>query len=223
MSTAVPASDTVLILRSCGPDMKSECEYANGFTWPESGPVECADWDPKPACGNGLHGLLWAQGNFGMLSQKHDAKFLAVEVMASDIVSLDNGEKVKFPRGNVVMCSAQWWKVIEYIKARAPKPAKLEAHNDQRRGHASATGDSGHASATGSYGHASATGSYGHACALNVNGGRAKAGENGLVAVAWWDESARRGRLAVGYVGEDGIKPNTWYGVTGGKLVEMPA
>jgi len=271
-----PAS-TVLVLRTCGPDMKSEAESAKGFQWPESGPVACNDWDPKPACGNGLHGLLWAQGDFGQLSRRHDAKFLVVEVEASAIVSLEDGQKVKFPRGNVIMCTTKWWEAIAFIKARAPKPEKLEASSDARRGHASATGDSGHASATGNYGHASATGNYGHAsatgysghasatgnyghasatgdsgrasatgdsgrasatgnyghasatgnyghaCVLNVNGGRAKAKENGLVAVAWWDEAAKRGRLAVGYVGEDGIKADTWYGVRDGKLAEMPA
>ncbi len=250
MSSSTTTPETVLVLRTCGPDLKSEAESSGGFQWPESGPVECPDWDPKPSCGNGLHGLLWAQGDYGMTSKRHDAKWLVVEVLAADIVSIDNGQKVKFPRGTVVLCTAKWWEAIAFVKARAPKPAKLEssATGDSGHasatgysghasatgnsghasatgysGHASATGYSGHASATGNYGHASATGYSGHACVLNVNGGRAKAKENGLVAVAWWDEPAKRGRLAVGYVGEDGIKADTWYGVRDGKLAEMPA
>jgi hypothetical protein len=27
------------------------------FTWPTSGEAVCPDWDPKPECGNGLHGF----------------------------------------------------------------------------------------------------------------------------------------------------------------------
>jgi hypothetical protein len=39
------------------------------------------------------------------------------------------------------------------------------------------------------------------------------------VVIAWWD--GKRPRVAVGYVGEDGIKQDTWYGVENGKLVEV--
>ena len=48
--------------------------------------------------------------------------------------------------------------------------------------------------------------------------GRAKAGENGCIALCWHD--GKRNRIVVGYVGEDGIKADTWYRVDGGKLVE---
>jgi hypothetical protein len=40
-----------------------------------------------------------------------------------------------------------------------------------------------------------------------------RAGKNGLIAAVWHDEVAKRGRMLVGYVGEDGIKADTWYRV----------
>jgi hypothetical protein len=48
--------------------------------------------------------------------------------------------------------------------------------------------------------------------------GCAKAGPDGAFALAYKD--GERARILVGTVGEDGIKPDTWYRVTNGKLVE---
>ena len=47
----------------------------------------------------------------------------------------------------------------------------------------------------------------------------AKAGELGLICISYSD--GNRERLLVGYVGENGIKPNTWYAVSDGKFVEV--
>ena len=47
--------------------------------------------------------------------------------------------------------------------------------------------------------------------------GTATAGDCGTVCIKWWDGD--RYRLVVGYVGEDGIEPNTPYRVVDGKLV----
>lgn len=48
--------------------------------------------------------------------------------------------------------------------------------------------------------------------------GKAKAGKNGSIIIKYWDGA--RTRWAIGYVGEDGIKENTFYKVEDGKLVE---
>jgi len=40
-----------------------------------------------------------------------------------------------------------------------------------------------------------------------------QAGENGCFSTAYFDEKAKRNRILVGYVGEDGIKANTPYRV----------
>ena len=97
----------VLVLHVCDPDGLSY----GGFQWPESGPVECpppdpnnpgAHWDPKPTCGNGLHGWLWGEGNGLVTIPSPKARWLVVEVLESDIVDL--GGKVKFPKGYVIFC-----------------------------------------------------------------------------------------------------------------------
>ncbi len=94
---AAPAPETVLVLRTCDKDLRSH----GGFQWPTSGLVECPDWKPTPECGNGLHGLLWCEGDWGLLSKDADAKWLVVSVVASEVVKIDE-QKVKFPRGEVV-------------------------------------------------------------------------------------------------------------------------
>ena len=105
-----------------------------------------------------------------------------------------------------------------------------------RRGTATA-GDSGSATA-GRYGTAtageggSATAGEGGTATAGRNGsatageggsamagrdGSATAGEGGRIAIAWYD--GRRERVVIGYVGEDGIIPNTPYRVQNGRLV----
>ena len=87
-----------LVLRTCDADMTAH----GGFKWPESGPVECPDWKAVALCGNGLHGLLWGEGDGSLVNWSDDAKWLVVEVEQKTIVELDG--KVKFPRGIVVAC-----------------------------------------------------------------------------------------------------------------------
>jgi hypothetical protein len=90
-----------LILRTCKNDLTSY----NGFKWPKKGYVECPDWDPKPKCGNGLHGLLWGEGDGCLLNWSEGAKWQVVEVDLEKCVEI--GQKVKFPCGNIVYTGDQ--------------------------------------------------------------------------------------------------------------------
>ncbi len=85
-----------LLLRSCRADMTSH----KGFVWPESGPVECPDWDTQPVCGGGLHGLLLGQQNPG--TWYDDGRIVVFEADAADVIDL--GDKAKARCGTVVYC-----------------------------------------------------------------------------------------------------------------------
>ena len=58
------------------------------------------DWDPKPECGHGLHGLLHGCGDSRYLSNEPDAKWLVVAVPLGTCVDIN--EKVKFPACEVM-------------------------------------------------------------------------------------------------------------------------
>lgn len=84
-----------LVLRTCRPDMTSH----SGFVWPREGRAAAPDWDPRPECGNGLHGLLCGQGDAGLLDWSDDAVWMVVEP-DGEIVNLSG--KVKFSAAEVL-------------------------------------------------------------------------------------------------------------------------
>ena len=98
-----------LMLRTCKADGTSSVSrlvngwvvYSIPFQWPKKGKVSCDDWNPKPICGGGLHGLLWGAGVAANLSGEADAAWLVVRIKTSDAVVVGIG-KVKVPSGNVV-------------------------------------------------------------------------------------------------------------------------
>ena len=212
-----------LILRTSD---KNRCSY-NGFQWPESGLVEAPDWDPTPVCGNGLHGALCGEGVGGLFNWNTDAVWQVVEVEAGEIVDL--GGKVKFPKGNVIYSGSRE-EATKIIQDRYPNAAVIGGTATAGdygtatagyRGTATA-GDGGTATA-GDEGTATA-GDRGTAMAGDVGTatagayGTATAGAYGEIRIRWWD--GNRYRLAVGYVGEDGIQPNIPYVVQNGKLIK---
>ena len=105
-------------------------------------------------------------------------------------------------------------------------------------GYAARIGSSGYAAQIGSSGYAARIGSSGDDAQIGSSGddaqivatgenativcagsnARVKAGKDGCFALTWHD--GNRNRIVVGYVGEDGIKADTWYHVNAGKLVE---
>ncbi len=99
-----------------------------------------------------------------------------------------------------------------------------------------ASGDYSQLAASGDYSQLAASGYYsqlaasGYSSKLAASGDssiavaaapncKAKAGKNGCIALAYWVNEEKRFRMAVGYVGENGIEADTWYRVDNGELV----
>jgi len=234
-----------LVMRTCSADMTSH----GGFRWPMSGPVKAPDWEPTKQCGHGLHGLLWGEGCGGLLElDDPTAKWLIVEIDPETAIDLDG--KVKFPRGKVVFVgdldSAPKWLSEHGGAGRAIVSGTATAGYSGTatagvRGTATAgvrgTATAGYSgTATAGYSGTATAGDSGTATAGDRgtatagdrgtatagDRGTATTGEIGIIVVRWWDTAKDRYRLAVGYVGEDGIKPNTFYCCDErGKLVEV--
>ena len=110
----------------------------------------------------------------------------------------------------------------------SPNSASSDSSTAASSGDSSTAASSGNystAASSGYYSKAASSGDYSTAAAegkntvamVAGNNGRAKAGENGCIALAYW--TGERYRIVCGHVGED-IKADTWYRVEGGKLVE---
>jgi hypothetical protein len=92
-----PAEHRTYLLRSCAADMTAW----GGFLWPREGYVEAPDWNKRPECGHGLHGLRMGLGDAGLLSWDEAAVWLVCAVDARELVEIGTG-KVKAPRAWVL-------------------------------------------------------------------------------------------------------------------------
>ena len=218
MAKAPTPKEKVLVIRTSAADGTSY----NKFKWPALGPVECPDWDPAPKCGNGLHGLVWGDGDWSFLSNATmDALWQVVEVDADLIVAIDK-DKVKFPRGVVVysgdmatavkMVLANEQRILATVASISKEAQKKSKVGGRPKQTAASSGNSSTATAKGK----------GTIAMVAGIAGKASAGANGCFALAWYDSKAKRNRIAIGYVGEDGIKADTLYAVnSNGELTEV--
>jgi hypothetical protein len=208
-----------------------------GFKWNlEVGAVITApDWEPTLKCGNGLHGWLngLGDGTIGY-AQKEDAKWLVLET-EGEVIEFEG--KCKFESCTILHVGDRL-SATAFLRSLVPNVAGMIGESIVAGDRASAAvGDYGTAT-TGNYGTATAgewgtatagdygtatAGEYGTATAGEYGTatageggtatageyGTATAGEYGIINIKYWDES--RSRLKIGYIGEDGLEPNTPY------------
>ena len=178
------AVETVLVLRTVDKDRKAY----GGFVWPESGPVEAPDWDPKAVCGAGLHGCAKGVGNLSLLNWHIDALWQVVEVQKDSIVDLAG--KVKFPRG-VVLYTGDRQTAANMIADRYPEAIVIGA---ARTAGYAGTATAGYAgTATAGYAGTATAGDAGTATAGDA--GTATAGDAGTAT------AGTRGTATAGYAG----------------------
>ena len=113
---------TALVLRTCTKDMRGICSQSAAFVWPESGPVEAPDWDPKPECGGGLHFCINPAGCDDFRDGVED-RYVACLVDPKDIVVHPNPkypDKIKVKKCKVLYeCDREGIK----IKTQSAVPA----------------------------------------------------------------------------------------------------
>jgi hypothetical protein len=203
-----------LFLRTCEKDGTS----TNGFKWPKRGEVFAPDWDKTPECGYGLHGLLWGQGDGLLLNWSTDAAWIVFA--ASRWVDID-GQTCKVRKARVVYFGNRK-DATDLVCRYAPNGtvcvgafvmAGYSGTATAGDGGTATAGDSG--TATAGDGGTATAGDWGTATvgyggtATAGDWGTATAGDSGTIAIRHYDGS--RYRLAVGYIGENGLKPNTAY------------
>ncbi len=84
-----------LILRKCFKDGSSSRNFKYGQV---GDTVTAPDWNPKPTCGNGLHGLKQGNGDWILLK---GTDWLVIEAEEKDVVDIDN-QKCKFRTGKIL-------------------------------------------------------------------------------------------------------------------------
>ena len=202
------AAETSLVLRVCRPDLTSH----SGFSWPADvgAEVSAPDWKKNKECGNGLHGWLYGQGDHSCVSywENDDAKWMVLEVPSAEIVML--GGKCKFPNARVRFIGTKS-DAADFIIANEPKALNVAVIGAcMKVGDGEAIQVNGaRGTATAGYRGTATAGYRGTATAGNY--GTATAGNYGEIRIQWWDSKAQRYRTKIGYVGEDGIKPDTAY------------
>ena len=204
--------EEVLVLRYVNKEGKSYNDFQHPLTVGES--VTAPDWNDKAECGGGIHGWPWG---FHLGEGKEvdwGATWQVYGVKPNDIIDLDG--KVKFRTG--ILRHVGTW----HSAAMCILEGQIAWVQQASRGAASATDYRGVASATGYSGVASATGS----CTASVvtgTGGKARAGEFGCIALAWWNEKCQRAEMRCALVGDGHLKPDTWYQLNvAGEFEECP-
>jgi hypothetical protein len=142
--------------------------------------VECPNWDPKPECGNGLHGLAWGDGDWCLLSDADDAVWMVVRVASEDVVKIDDS-KVKFRRGFVEYAGARGEAIDTILCGAEAMSAAQQAARawGATSGGYSTSASSGHSSKAASSGDSSTAASSGHSSKAASSGDSSKAASSG--------------------------------------------
>jgi len=182
--------------------------------------VEAASGYSSKLAASGYSSTLAASGDSSKLAASGDSSTLAAAGDYSKLAASGHSSKLAASGYSSTLAAAGDYSKLaasgDYSTlAASGDHSTLAASGDYSK--LAASGDYSKLAASGDSSTLAASGKNSFAMAAGVNS-RAKAANGGAIAIAWRD--GQRARIAVGHVGEDGIKADTWYEVRGGKLAE---
>jgi hypothetical protein len=202
-----------LLLKTVNADMTAH----GGFVWPRSGEVRAEEWSPEPVCGGGLHGALHGCGDGSLFDWSEYAVWIVFEAIGEVV---EFGGKAKCAAGTVLYAGDRKTATDMILAECGPVPcigAFIVVGDWATVSGCDWATVSGGDCATVSGGDWATVS--GGDCAT-VSGGdwaTVSGGDRAILSVKWYD--GNRYRVAVAYVGEDGIEPNVKYRCEKGAFV----
>jgi hypothetical protein len=220
------------VLRTCNADGTSY----GGFQWNLTigGVTTAPDWDPTDECGKGLHGFLNGEGDGRLAGWENDTLWLVVEPIGNII---DLGRKVKFKSAKTLFAGNRFDATTHLRSLLVGDFAIIGGTSTSGYRGTSTSGDYGtstseyrgtstsgyrgtstsgdYGTSTSEYRGTSTSGDYGtstsgdYGTSTSGDGGTSTSGDGGAIVIRWHDGA--RWRLSVGYIGENGLKPNSPY------------
>jgi hypothetical protein len=215
------STEIVEIIAFKGFDENLQCrgfQYEIGKTYEHNGEVE--------ACNSGFHACL---NPFDVLNY-YDITSRFAEVRVSGNLSYHSGDS-KVAGAKITIIAEL--KLPDFINKCVNYVIGLCNKDNDDTGNSSqlaASGDYGQLAASGYYSKLAASGyssklaasGYYSIAISSGDGGEVKGGLNCAMALTRWVESEKRFRITVAYVGENGIKADTWYKLNdAGEFVEV--
>lgn len=220
-----------LLLKTVNADMTAH----GGFVWPREGHVEAPDWNPKPVCGGGLHGLLRGCGEGCYLNWYDDAVWIVFEAHG-EVVEFDG--KAKCQTATVVYAGDRYTATQIILNEYGPVPCAGSTvvggdHSTLIGGDGSTLTGGNYSKLTGGdystlIGGDNSTLTGGQHSTLVVGFDSTLAGGysstliggdgstftalvNSVFQSKYFDDISQRRRIAVAYVGENRIEPGVKY------------
>jgi hypothetical protein len=168
--------------------------------------AQAASGNSSQLAASGNYSKLAASGNSSQLAASGNSSQLAASGYSSKLAASGNSSQLA-ASGNSSQLAASGYS------------SKLAASGDSSQ--LAASGYSSKLAASGDYSKLAASGESSIAIAA-ATCCTAKAGELGCIVLTRWVEAEKRYRVSVGYVGEDGIKADTFYELDDdGKFIEV--
>ncbi|WP_104565619.1 DUF7666 domain-containing protein [Ralstonia mannitolilytica] len=181
-----------------------------------------ASGDSSNLAASGDYSNLAASGNYSKLAASGDSSKLAASGDSSNLAASGYSSKLAASGDSSKLAASGKYSKLAASGYSSKLAASGDYSNLAASGNYSKLAASGNYSKLAASGYSSKLAASGDSSKLAASGkksiavasglnSQASAGEDGCIALAWWDEGEERYRMEVAYVGEDGIEPNITY------------